>query len=130
MAIIGQGISHVGIVQEAFHLPFYLEASITAADVGKAVTLDSTAANTVKIAGDGDQIIGRLETFENRSVEGVVVGAVATRGGWTFTKSGAVNVGDTVVGAPNGEVKAAAAADYSDNMVVESGATTVVVLRA
>lgn len=57
-----------------FHYPFHLAAAVTAADVSKAMALDTTAPNTVKVAGDGDQIIGKLVTFENRVVEGIKVG--------------------------------------------------------
>ncbi|MCG7629000.1 hypothetical protein MHM88_14405 [Epibacterium sp. MM17-32] len=132
MAIIGQGISLRGMVHEKFHYPFYLASGITNADVGKAVALDSSAANTVKLAGDDDKIIGKLVTHENRSVEGVLVGTVALRGGFRFTKAAAapaINVGDTVVGAGGGEVKAAASADHADNMVVEVDGDNIIVVR-
>lgn len=104
---------------------FRLAAGITSADTGKAVSLDTSAANTVKLAGDGDTIIGYLETYEDRQV-----GAVALN----FTEklpiatSATVAVGDTVVGAGNGEVKAAAAPNHSINYVTEvaNGFATVV----
>lgn len=130
MAIIGQGISLRGMTHEKFHYPFYLAAGTVAADVGKAVALDSTAANTVKLAGDGDAIIGKLVTVEDRSVEGVLVGTVALRGGFRFTGEGVIAVGDSVVGsATAGTVKAAVAADHSDNMVVEVDGTNITVVR-
>ena len=141
MALIGQGISLRGMLHEKFHYPFYLANGITSADVGKAVALDSTAANTVKLAGDGDKVIGRLEVFEERSIEGVTVGTVALRGGFKFTEvdtpAFALAVGDTVVGAGAGTVKArlnagatAKESDHSDNMVVEIEADgSIVVVR-
>lgn len=121
MAVIGQGISHRGLIQEKFHYAFFLASGITNADVGKAVAIDTGAASTVKLAGDDDVIMGRLEVVEDRSVEGVLVGTVATRGGFGFPiKSGeTINVGDTVIGAGDGEVKAALTADYTSNICVK-----------
>lgn len=118
---------------------FNLKTGITQADIGKAVSLDTSAANTVKLAGDGDVIIGRLETVENRTVEGTLVGAVALRFAELLPiKSGeTVAVGDTVVGAGNGEVKAlksgepaASAPNYAMNFVAEVIGTNAVVVKA
>jgi hypothetical protein len=73
------GVNLQNIHMEDWHLPFLLAAGITAADVGKAVTMD-TVANTVKLAGDDDEILGRLETVEIRTTEGINVGTVAQKG--------------------------------------------------
>lgn len=70
-----------GIVHEDFMYPFALDAAITKDDEGKAVTLDTSGANKVKLAADGDFIIGRLEVVEVRTVEGVNVGTVSLFGG-------------------------------------------------
>lgn len=107
---IGNGISLQGLFQEEWAFPFNLKTGITSADVGKAVSLDTSAANTVKLAGDGDVILGRLEVVENRVQEGVLVGTVMLKGGLKFpVKTGeTVNVGDTIQGAGSGEVKALA----------------------
>lgn len=139
MAVIGQGISLRGLTHEDFHYPFHLAAGITRADVGKAVSLDTSAANTVKLAGDGEQVIGKLVTVEDRVVEGVLVGTVTLRGGFKFTiaaSSAAFAVGDTVVGAGGGEVKARRNAgntanepDVNSNFVAEVGADFVIVVR-
>lgn len=132
MSVIGQGISLRGMNHEKFHYPFYLASGITSADEGKAVAVDPSAANTVKLAGDGDIIVGKLVIVEDRSIEGLLVGTVALRGGFGFTPAtGAVfSVGDTAVGAGNGEVKPAATANHSDNIVVEIESDgTVVVVR-
>ena len=129
MATIGVGVSLRGIEHEEFHYPFNLASAVTADDVGKPVAIDATAANTVKVAGDGDVIVGKLVTYENRAIEGVKVGAVALKGGFKFTKSGTVAVGDSVQGAAGGAVKKLATADYSLNMVVEVGTDYVVVLK-
>ena len=82
----------------------------------------------MKVAGDGDVIVGKLATYENRTIEGIKVGAVALKGGFKFAKSGAVTVGQSVQGAPGGAVKALTPANYALNMVVESGTDYVVVV--
>lgn len=129
MATIGVGVSLRGIEHEEFHYPFNLASAVTADDVGKPVALDATAANTVKVAGDGEVIVGKLATYENRAIEGIKVGAVALKGGFKFTKSGTIAVGDSVQGAAtSGSVKKLTSADYSLNMVVESGTDYVVVV--
>lgn len=113
---IGEGISHRGLVQESFIYPYFLAAGIVAADVGKAVSVDTTAANTVKLAADGDVILGQLESVEIRTVEGVRVGSVATRGGFMFLRAAAapaVTFGALVCGAGSGEVRAALVGDAS-----------------
>ena len=128
MATIGVGVSLRGIEHEEFHYPFNLASAVTADDVGKPVAIDATAANTVKVAGDGDVIVGKLATYENRTIEGVKVGAVALKGGFKFAKSGTVAVGASVQGAGGGAVKALASPNYALNMVVESGTDYVVVV--
>lgn len=128
MATIGQSISLAGIFFEEFQLPFNLEASITKDDIGKAVSLDSSAANTVKLAGDGETIVGRLETFEERTVEGINVGTVAVKFAAKLPintgAAGTFAVGDTAVGsAVAGQVKVLGGGtptpDHSINYVVE-----------
>lgn len=89
-----------------------LAAGITAADEGKAVTQDKSAPNTFKLAGDGDLIFGRLEIVESRANEGTLVGNVKLHlmGLKLPIKSGqTVAVGDYVIGAGGGEIKAEAA---------------------
>ena len=99
-----------GIMHEDFQYGFNLASGIVVADEGKAVTLDSSAANTVKLAGDGDFILGRLEKVELRSVEGVNVGTVALFGGIKFTVNPNATasspdetpaIGDYITGATN-----------------------------
>lgn len=130
MATIGAGVSLRGMEHNDFHYPFNLAAGIVAADAGKAVSLDSTAANTVKLAADGDAVLGKLVTVENRSVEGVLVGTVALRGGFKFSTSGTVAVGDSVQGAGAGVVKKLTTADHSKNFVVEVGTGYAIVVKA
>lgn len=130
---------------EDFHLTMNLSGlgSVTNSStvVGKAVALDPTAANTARLAGEGDTIIGRLASFENRTAEGIVVGAVELKFANTLPVASAaqatIAVGDTVIGAGAGEVKpqtsgspAASDPDHTVNFVAEvldNGATVVVV---
>lgn len=139
MSVIGLGVSLRGMTHEKFHYPFNLAAGITKADEGKAVALDTSAANTVKLAADDERIIGQLVTVEDRTIEGILVGTVALKGGFGFTEvaspSFALAVGDTVVGSGTaGLVKArensggsAKEADHQDNIVVEIEADGTVV---
>jgi hypothetical protein len=114
-----------GIIFDSTWLAYAVSGSVTVADLGKAVTLDTTAANTVKLAGDGDRIIGRLETLEARVVEGVTVGTVSRRfseafpilAGETFV------VGDTMMGGGGGlvrvrKVSTTVTPDWTQNIVV------------
>lgn len=118
-SVIGAGVSLNGIFIEDFMFPFNLKSGITSADVGKAVAIDATAANTVKLAGDLDPIIGRLEVVEDRKSEGILVGTVAMKGSFKFPVKAAqvVNVGDSLQGAGAGEVKSGG----SGLIVVEVG---------
>lgn len=106
------GLSKKGRYIEHWQEAFELNSAIVPADVGKAVTLDTAAPKRVKLAGDGDQILGRLEVVEIREQEGLRVGTVSIKGlNWFPVKSGlagvnAPGIGDTIVGAGNGEVKA------------------------
>lgn len=117
MAIIGQGITHKGLVQENFETAFYISGTVVAADVGKPVALDITANHTVKLAADDDVIVGVLTAYEDRAVEGVKVATVGMKGGFSFTgvSGHAVLVGDTVISAGGGEVKARRNAGDSAN---------------
>ncbi len=107
------GLSNKGRYLEDFQEYFYLATGITAADVGKAVELDSTGEQKVKLATDGAVIIGRLEVVEDRKQEGILVGTVSLKGFNYFpikaalTGVSAVRIADTVIGAGAGEVKAA-----------------------
>jgi hypothetical protein len=113
--VIGNGVSLRGLYHDDFQYPFLLAAGITIADQGKAVTLDASAANTVKLAGDGDRIIGRLEVVEIRVQEGINIGTVSIMGGLDFpAKAGYVAAsGDNLVGAAGGLVNKGGVGAYS-----------------
>ncbi|MBD9544266.1 hypothetical protein IB276_33005 [Ensifer sp. ENS04] len=123
-------VSLRGFHFEDYHLTGILAAGILAADVGKAVAFGG-APNTFKLAGDGETIVGRLATVEDRKVEGQLVGTIAFHFANTLPiKAGqAVAAGDTVVGAGGGEVKKAAAADHNANFVAEVIGNEAVVVK-
>lgn len=131
MSAIGQGVSLNGLYHEDFQYPFNLSGSVTSDDLGKPMSLDTSAANTAKVAGIGDAIIGRLETFEDRTIEGIKVGTIALRGGWRFPILDAdpLAVGDTAVGAGAGKVKKAATPNPAMNLVVEVTAGYATIIR-
>lgn len=107
-AILGSGINLATLPMEDWHFPFLISGAAVAADVGKAVTLDTAAANTVKLAGDGDEVLGRLEVFEDRVVEGIKVATVALKGAMKlpYLTADPVAVGDSVQGSGTaGKVK-------------------------
>lgn len=106
-AIIGSGgVRLKGIPQNDFMFTFLLDASITAADIGKPVAV-GTVANTVILATTGSKILGKLATFEDRTVEGIKVGTVETKGGFDFPVLAAdtLAIGDSVVGGASATVK-------------------------
>lgn len=127
MATIGAGVTLRGQTQPESRYTFILDAAIVVGDIGKAVSMKAGSANTVKLAAVGDLIVGRLYSFEDRTVEGIKVGAVETRGGFVLTTDNAgVAVGDSVIGFAAGVVTAGA--DGRNRVVEVLTATTAVVL--
>lgn len=125
-------VSLRGFHMEDWSLTFNLESSITIADVGKAVSKNGTVTNSVKLAADGDIIVGRLASFEDRTVEGIKVGAVELKFANTLpivSGGGSVVVGGSVQGAGGGEVKFLAY-DPSLNWVVEVNGLVATVIKA
>lgn len=123
------GVQLSGYHFEDSHITFKLAVGLDATYIGKPVALD-TANGTVKVCGDGDRVHGILASFEDRIVEGSRVGAVALRFATKLETTGAVAVGDSVVGsATAGKVKAATEADRNDNIVVEVGTGYAIVHR-
>lgn len=117
---IGMGVTLRGIIFPESGITVNLASGITRTHVGRAVSWDSSGPNKVKLAGDGDTVLGSLFQVEDRKQEGVLVGTVRLDGGFFFPiKAGAtVTVGQSVVGAGSGEVKAAGA-NVPRNQVVE-----------
>ncbi len=115
---------------EDFTFTYYLKSTIVAADVGKAVTIDTTARNAVKLAGAGDPVFGRLETFEDRVQEGTKVGAVSRKFRSKLATTGtAPAIGDHVVGTATAGTVTTGTATVNDprNHVIEVGTGYVIV---
>lgn len=140
MAAIGK-VSLRGIVHDDFQYTFNVKAStVVAADAGvKAVSVDTAAANQVKLAADANRILGLLGVYENRVAEGIEVGTVLLQGGYTFTMKASPSgpempaVGDFIVGAGAGLVRKATTAelalgDKSNWQVVEIAADNLTVV--
>lgn len=125
-----QGVTLKGTIP-ANDLTYVLASGITADDVGKVVTQDTSAANKVKLAGAGDPILGRLESYEDRVVEGVKVGTVKLIGGMELpTAEGyTAAVGDSVIGAAGGLVTKVGTGQSSDIKVWEVTTGGVIVVK-
>lgn len=105
-----------------FTFTYNLAAGTTIDHVGRAMTLDTSAPSQFKPSGDGDRIDGRLFSFEDRRQQGGgLVGAVERKFKAKLpVKAGLagneiVTLGDTVVGAGAGEVKARTNAGAKSN---------------
>lgn len=123
-------IRHNGIRMEDANATFFLNSTITSHDdVGSPVSLDPSENFTVGLSPDGADILGALESFENRSQEGYNAGAVAPKLYTNFTYTGAAPViGQWVVGAGNGNVKASATAGRALVEAVDTSTQQVSVL--
>ncbi|QHJ78652.1 MAG: hypothetical protein [Caudoviricetes sp.] len=93
-------VTTVGLPIRESRFTFVGQTSMTSADVGKAAALAlGSEANTVKLAGDGDIPLGRIETVEVE-MNGDVSVSVLLLGG--FRLNCAVGekfqAGDTIVG--------------------------------
>lgn len=119
MTAIGK-VSLKGIVHDDFQYAFNLKSGDHEADDSDddtarggtagvaAVSLDTAAANQVKLAGDGERILGRAEVVEDRTVEGILVGTISLQGGIKYLVNPDAStsspderpaVGDFIVGA-------------------------------
>lgn len=105
-----------------FKFTYLISGTVTDADVGKAVSLDTTAANTVKLAVADEIIFGRLEAYEDRTVLGVKVATVSRKFKDIVPYTGtAPTIGQSVTGsATAGVVKVATVQNLQDNRVVET----------
>lgn len=130
MSLFHTQVTLRGFYFEDSHLTVNLAAGITAEHRGRAMSIGA-APNTYKLASDDDVIVARLETVEDRKVEGQLVGTIAFRfSNLLPIKSGeTVAAGDTVVGAGDGFVKAAAVSAPTQNHVAEVLDTYAVVVK-
>lgn len=84
---------------EDFTFSRYITGTTDASAIGKAVTNDTTAAGSVKLAGEGDSIYGRVYTYEDRTQEGIKIVGCERKFIKRLPKSAAaINIGDHVVG--------------------------------
>ncbi len=134
--IIGAGVTLRGFYSEDQTFTYNLAAGIVRADVGKAMSLDTSAANTAKLAVADESILGVLVSWENRVQEGVLVGSICESFSVKLPYAGTIPpIGTQVCGsATPGSVKTATAALATAQtrrpaIVVEQSAsdTTVVV---
>ena len=125
-----QGVTLKGTIPDN-DLTFILDSNITEANVGLVVTQDTSAANTVKLAGAGDEILGRLESVEDRVVEGIKVGTVKLVGGMALKPATGytAQVGDKLVGAAGGYVTKAGQGVDSNVTVWEVRTDEVIVIK-
>jgi hypothetical protein len=103
------GVTLKGLTFPDFIITFNLTDTVTNVDdvIGLAVTQDTSAANSVKLATDGAEILGRILVCEDRTSQGGgIVVSVETKGGMAIPYSTAPSIGNTVVGAGSGKVKA------------------------
>ena len=117
--------SVAGIENDDDFYPFNITGTVALpGDIGKAVSIDITAPNSVKLCASGDIIVGQLKTFEIRAMEGIQTCAVMTEGGLVFpydTTGGSVvpAIGDSVQGGViPGTVMKLAAAQGRSNVVM------------
>jgi hypothetical protein len=139
MPFTGSGVVSFGFPIDAFTFTYYItglaDDAATAAAVGKAVSQDTSAASSVKLAADAEAIFGRVFQAENRSVLGVKTAAIQRRFKEKLpaTVGHAIAVGESVVGAGGGLVRKVATGVPAEvtagarNVVVEVGTDFVVV---
>jgi hypothetical protein len=122
----------IGLFTFTYHLSGFPSTATDAdlgAAAGKAVSLDTAAAATVKLATDGDAIFGRIYVAENRAaIGGGKVASVARKFKERLPAAAGhgIVVGDRVIGAGAGLVKKDAAAAASNPIVIEVGTDYVV----
>ena len=77
--------------------------------VGLAVSQDTSAANAVKLAESGDEVLGVIFQAENGVSQGEGISVtVALKGGYAVEYDGtAPSIGDKVMGAGNGKITTA-----------------------
>lgn len=121
MPVPNQVVSY-GFSFEPFKFTYLISGTIVAADIGKAVALDTATPNTVKLAGADDIIFGRLEVYEDRVVLGMKVATVSRKFKDLVPYTGtAPTTGQSVTGsATPGVVKVGTVQNIVDNRVIET----------
>ncbi len=107
---IGAGVSLRTIYKEDSTFTFNVSGTVATTDEGKALALDATGENTLKLAGAGDMIIGQLFKYEDRGAQKLVT--AACDGVFAFpiasglAGQAVVAVGKYLEGSANGNVRA------------------------
>lgn len=121
-----------GFPFDDFMFTYNISGAATQDNLGNALTLDTAAAATMTLAGDGKAIHGRLFSYEDRTQQGAgKVGTVQRK--FKEKLPAAVGhgivIGDSVCGSvtPGIVRKAVAGVDPITNLVIETGADFVVV---
>lgn len=102
-----------GFTYPDFHVTLKLSGSDLPTDmnqlVGLAVSQDTSAANAVKLAESGDEVLGVIFQAENGVSQGEGISVtVALKGGYAVEYDGtAPSIGDKVMGAGNGKITTA-----------------------
>jgi hypothetical protein len=140
MAYTANGVVSYGFPIDDFTFTYLVsgvaltDAAANALD-GKAVSQDTAAANTVKLAADAEAIFGRVYRGENRAIAGLVTASVQRKFKEKLPAAPGhgILVGGHVVGAGGGLVRAVATGTPAEvtagstNVVVETGTDYVVV---
>lgn len=77
-----------GIIDDTLDTTWYISGTVTKADEGKALSIDTTTARTLKLSADGDAVIGRAMVIEKRTQEGVRLVTLGPKGSAIFTYTG------------------------------------------
>lgn len=117
----GFRVTTTGIIVQESRLTWNGTPDITVNHTGHAATIDTTQDNTVKLAGDGDPILGQIEVVEIETTGEVIVN-VAIAGGYRLAcePNAQFTAGDTVVGAGDGLVKSGGASTDLRFIVTET----------
>lgn len=129
--MIGKGVTLQGLRSEDFVYTYYISGTAGVnPGIGIPVVQDVAANATAKVGADGDTILGELRSYENRVQEGIVVGAVAHKGNFTWTYTGAAPTrgASVVCSATPGVVKANVAIPGNRVVEVDTTALTVTVM--
>lgn len=117
---------------DLFTFTYNLDAAVVIADVGKAMTLDTTGANKMKLTANDSAVDGRLYSFEDRTQQGGgKVGAVERKLRARLTYTGtAPTIGQAVTGSATPGIVKVATSQVAPlpNRVIEVDATALTVV--
>lgn len=119
-------LTHKGIRTESAAATFMLDAGLTKDDIGLPVAMVGNM--TVGKGADGNEIVGFLESFEDRTVEGTVLGAVTWHMCADFEYSGTdPTAGQHAVCDGTGKVRISAASEAKNALITNVDTTNKIV---